>query len=169
MTTTSLPAAAPARGYVARALAAGAAVGVLDGAAAWLLHVVVLQRTSAERLFQGIARAAIGDAPAVDGAALAALGVLVHFGVAGGWAIAYTLLHRRWRGLRRVTRSTGGALLAGLALGAVVWLAMTFLVLPLTHARPTSPRSGMFLVMLAIHMTVVGPPITLVVRERRAA
>ena len=40
-------------------------------------------------------------------------------------------------------------------------------VLPMTHARPTPLRSGIFLAMLAIHMVVVGPPITLLVRDPR--
>lgn len=168
--TTAIPpvALAAPRGYLARTLAAGAAVGVLDGAAAWLLYVVVRQTTTTERLFQGIAHAAIGDAALGGGAAMAALGVLVHFGVAYGWATAYALLHRRWRALRTLTRATGGALVAGVALGAVVWVAMSLVVLPLTHAQPAPPRSTAFLTMLAIHMVVVGPPITLLVRERRA-
>ena len=156
-----------ARTHVARTLAAGATVGVLDGLAAWLLYVVVLQRTSAERLFQGIARAAIGDGAFAGGGATAALGLLLHFTVAFGWATAYALLYRRWSGLRRFTRSTGGALVAGAALGAVVWFAMTLVVLPATHARPTPVRSGAFLTMLAIHMAVVGSPITLLVRDQR--
>jgi len=156
-----------ARTHLARTLAAGATVGVLDGITAWLFYAVVLRLTSAERLFQGIARALIGDGAFAGGRATAALGLLLHLTVAFTWAAAYALLYRRWAGLRRLTRSTGGALLAGAALGAVVWFAMTLVVLPMTHARPTPLRSGIFVAMLAIHMVVVGTPITLLVRDPR--
>lgn len=152
----------------ARIVWAGAAVALLDGLAAVLLYSVILRLTTPLRVFQGVSRGLLGERATEGGLATGLLGVAMHCTVALGWAALYAVVYARWRALRRWTASTGGALAVGMGYGIVVWLSMRFLVLPLTSAGLVPVRSLRFLYMVLIHMVVVGPPIALIVRERRA-
>jgi hypothetical protein len=156
---------------ISRLLAAGVLVGVLDGAFAVVLYAYVLRLCSGPQVFQSIAGAVLGPAAFRGGGRTAALGLLLHFTVAGGWTVVYAVL---WTGsgrLRDLTSSTRGALAAGAAFGILVWLAMDLAVVPLTLAKPTPLRSPIFAILLAWHAIGVGIPIALIIREpaRRAA
>jgi len=98
--------------------------------------------------------------------ATAALGLVLHFGIAYLWTAVYYLGYRRSASLQRLTSTRSGALLVGAALG-VIWLVMDLVVLPLSAARPTPPSSPFFWILLLGHAVVVGSPIALLVRSRR--
>lgn len=140
-------------------------VALLDGAAAVTLYAWILHVTTPARIFQGIASALVGPAAFEGGLPMVLLGVLMHTGVALGWATIYAIAWSRWPALRALTGTTRGAVLAGIAYGPGVWLCMRFLILPLTHAYLQPVGSWRFLAMIGIHMAAVGTPIALLLRQ----
>jgi hypothetical protein len=161
-TTLGLPARRSTT--VATALRAAFVVAFTDGLWAVTLWTVVLQKGTAGRVFQGIARALLGDAAFMGGAATVALGVALHLAVACTWAAAYTLALRHSSTVRRAV-SAIGPLMTGAVIGTVVWTVMDLVVLPLTRAHATPPASAMFAVNLAGHMLFVGLPLAVLVRQ----
>ena len=160
--------AAPARGLAARVLRAGAVVGALDGAYVVIVYALILRVTTAPRIFQGIASRLLGPSALEGGTGTALIGLAMHFGVAFGWTIVFALLYRSLGGLRRLVASTGGALAAALAYGTAIWLIMNRLVVPALGGKATPVSASGFWIVLAAHLTVVGPPIVWMVRDRRA-
>jgi hypothetical protein len=172
MTASSLPiggagARVAAPGIVARVARAAAAVWLLDGLYIVVVFAVMLHATTVQRMFQGIARAVIGPSAFTGGLSTAALGVLVHFLVSLSWSSVWAAVYESSGMVRRRVASLGWALVAGVAYGVFVWLAMRVVVLPLTQNPPAGPilARGTLLVLLA-HVLVIGPPIVLL--ERRA-
>ena len=155
------------RSDLARVLTAGTLVGILDGAFAIAIWVVVLKVATIPRVFQGVAAGLLGrEAARGGGLPTAALGLALHFLIAMIWAAIYLAIYRRWPALRQATRSTAGAIGVGLAYGLLVWLAMDFIVLPLSQVQGTPVSSPFFWTQVIGHPFVVGLPIALVVRER---
>ena len=158
--------AAPDRGVISRVLRAAAAVFVLDGLYVVVMFVLILRRTTVERLFQGIAYAVLGQAAFSGGWSSAFLGVLLHFSVALGWSSVWMIAYERSDLLLRATITLPRAIIVGAAYGIFVWLAMHFIVLPLTYAKPAPLLNfGSILVGIA-HLLVVGPPIVLLERRQ---
>jgi hypothetical protein len=147
-------------------LRAALAVFVLDGLYVIVVFVLILRRTTVERVFQGIAYAVLGPAAFTSGWAAAALGVVLHFSVALGWSAVWMIAYERSDLLLRATITLPRAIIAGAAYGIFVWLAMHFIVLPLTYAKPGPLLNfGSILVGIA-HLLGVGPPIVLIERAR---
>jgi hypothetical protein len=145
-------------------LRAALAVFVLDGLYVIVVFVLILRRTTVERVFQGIAYAVLGPAAFTAGWASAALGLMLHFSVALGWSAVWMIAYERSDLLLHATITVPRAILAGAAYGIFVWLAMHFIVLPLTYAKPGPLLNfGSILVGIA-HLLVVGPPIVLIER-----
>lgn len=143
----------------------GLLCGILDIGAAFVLSWV-LARVRPMRVLQGIAEALLGPASARGGAGSAALGLLMHFSVAFFWAAVFALLCRRFPALLR------WAVPAGLVYGAVVWIVMYRVVIPLvpvvnalylTTFDRTIPR--LRLRQVVVHFLCVGLPIALAARR----
>jgi hypothetical protein len=143
----------------------GLLCGVLDISAALVLSWAIA-RVAPMRVLQGIAEALLGPASAQGGWASAALGLLMHFGVAFFWASVFALLCRRFPALLR------WSVPAGLVYGAVVWIVMYRVVIPLipfvnslylTTFDRTIPK--LRLRQLVIHFLCVGLPIALTARR----
>jgi hypothetical protein len=158
--------AAPDRGVMGRVLRAAAAVFVLDGLYVLVVFVLILQRTTVERVFQGIAYAVLGQAAFSGGWWSAFLGVLLHFSVALAWSVVWIVAYERSDFLRRATATPMRAVLVGAAYGIFVWLAMHFVVLPLTHAKPGALLTFGSILVAVAHLLVVGPPIVLLERRQ---
>lgn len=153
-----------------RILAAGALVGVLDGAFATALCLGLSTTCTVERLFQHIASGLVGREPAFSGGSAAALlGVALHFTIATGWATVYSEIYGRWVRLRRLVQTRTGTALAAIGFGFLVYLMMNLVVVRLSGARPTPVASHMFVIILLGHPVVVGLPIVLTVRSRGPA
>jgi hypothetical protein len=149
-----------------RVLLAALAVWLLDGMFATGLCLSVSPTCTVMRTWQGVAGGVVGRPATFDGgAATFALGLGIHFAVALAWAALYGALVARWDGLARFTTHPARAVLVGVALGAVVWCAMDFAVLPLTRNAPTPFGTPGWWRLLAGHLVVVGPPIALLVRR----
>jgi hypothetical protein len=165
MTTISAPVhrAHPIRATTV--VRAGLLAGILDIAATTLLEVVIKRDSTAVGVLQFVASALLGPAAFTGGLATAAAGLLIHFTVALTWATVFALAAIVLPPLARV-RPRRAAIAVGLAFGALVWLVMDFVVLPLAGKDPASPSAVDFWHQLAIHMVCVGVPIAVVVRRR---
>ncbi|HEX7118159.1 MAG TPA: hypothetical protein VF212_05190 [Longimicrobiales bacterium] len=164
-----MPAASTAVAHRAHApsttvVLAGTLAGTLDGLFALSLQFAYTGAIAPVRLFQGIAYGALGDEAFAGGAATALLGLALHFGFAYAWAGVYFAAHRWLPPMRSITRTRAGAAAAGAGFGTLVWLVMNAVVKPIGGIPPTPVASGMFAIMLAGHIAVVGWPIAAVVR-----
>jgi hypothetical protein len=131
---------------------AGTICGILDGISAILLFGA-LGATPAQ-VFQGIARGALGRAALSGGTTAVVVGVLAHFTVAFGAAAVYYAATRLWPKLNE------HPLVFGPLYGAFVHVFMSFVVIPLSAIGPQPIVWTTFLEVLAIHLVVVGPSIS---------
>src|SRR5262245_37512641 len=146
-------------------LLAAAVVGTADILYAIFFWVVILQKSTVQRILQSVASGLLGPASFHGGNATAALGLFLHFVVALGWTLVFLVLLLRWPRLRSWISTTRGVVLVGLVYGAIVWLLMDGVVLPLSRARVTPPTIPWFWIQLAMHPFVVGLPIALILRR----
>jgi hypothetical protein len=145
-------AATPARSRPFPAIVVGGLiVGVLDLTYA----ILVYSPHRPIRIPQAIASGVLGAKSFSDDAASAALGVVLHFTIALGAATVYFVASRWLKFL--VER----AVLCGLVYGALVFLFMHLVVLPLSAAHPGPMRVAEFV----WHWVGVGLPISLSVRH----
>jgi hypothetical protein len=125
----------------------GLAAGTLDLTQAFLLFGARVPLVIAAGL---LGRSAFGG-----GAGTFALGVLLHFFIATSFAAFYYAASRRLVFLRQ------HPLVCGLAYGAGVELVMSYVVLPLSALHAQGPYTlHDVLLGLAVHMVVVGLPIS---------
>ncbi len=136
----------------------GITVGILDGAAA-LLNAWFRSAIPPARVFQYIASAMFGRDAYGGGGSMIATGVFLHFLVAIIWSAVFFVAFPRVPLLR------GNKWWVGCAYGIIVWLAMNFVVLPLTQAPPLKFTVQGVVTGLLIHMLIVGVPIVLMVRR----
>lgn len=111
------------------------------------------------RMFQGIARGVLGEAAFHQGARSVLLGIALHFVIAFGAASAYCLASQ-W-----IPMLLQRALICGAAYGVLVHLFMNFAVIPLSAIGPRPFVARVFYSVLAIHIAVVGPSISLLARR----
>ena len=139
----------------------GVAAGVLDILAAF--GVYALRGVSPLRILQSISSGLLGAAAFGGGAGTAALGLALHFFIAGVAAWVFYVASLRLPVLAR------RPLVWGPLYGIAVYAFMTFLVLPLSAVpkRPFAPE--MAAVMLLVHMVCVGLPIAIAVSRQGGA
>ena len=140
-------------------LLGGLTVGVLDGLDALIFFG--LRGVSPARLFQGIASGLLGRSAFAGGMATALLGVLLHFLIAFVVVAIYHLAARRLPGL------TLRPWIYGPLYGILVYLVMSFIVIPLSAMGFRSPSPGVLLNGLLIHALGVGLPAALSARAAR--
>jgi hypothetical protein len=145
------------RTMLARVVRAGLLTGVTDGIFSSVLSVAFYHST-VTRLFQGVASVLLGRAALDGGLRTAAIGLLMHFGVALAWSALFLLLVDRSRWLRGVLRSPYGVLKVATLYGPVVWLVMSLVVIPLLVHRPPSITDRWW-VQLIGHIPFVALPI----------
>jgi hypothetical protein len=133
---------------------AGLVAGTLDIADALIFYG--LRGVPAVRILQGIAYGLIGRASYTQGMLSALLGLLLHFFIATTVAAIYILASQRLPLSRR-------PLLFGALYGVAVYLAMNYVVLPLSHVgfRPLPPLVPLFNGVAAL-IFCVGIPIALI-------
>lgn len=106
-------------------------------------------------VFQYIASGLTGSWAFHAGAASVALGVAIHFAIAIFWTALF------WAASRRLPVLIRRPILCGLAYGALVYVVMNFLVLPLTHVPRShaamslaSRVSGILALLVCIGLTI---------------
>jgi hypothetical protein len=147
-----------------RVLTAGGVVAVLDGLAAVLVGFALSGVWRPVRTFQGIAAGVLGRGAFEGGTGTAAFGFLCHLVVACGWSLIYALVFQRWQRLREAVRSRVGTAGVAIAVGTVVWMMMSLVIVPLSNATPAAAFSGVWFALLAIHWLAVGLPIAVLIR-----
>jgi hypothetical protein len=142
-------------GAVAAIMWGGLSAGVLDITAAFIRWGMPM------RILQGIASGLLGSRAFRGEWAIAALGLALHFFIAFSAAAIYYAASRQLVFLQR------RAVLWGLLYGIVVYMVMSWVVLPLSaFPKSKAPFSGIGLTLsLLTHMFCVGLPIALAVRR----
>lgn len=136
---------------------AGLIAGTLDLTAA--LVIGTWRGTAAIQIVQSIASGLLSRAAYTGGAATAALGVVMHYAIATGWAALFVLLARRWRSL--VANVPVSALISGM----FVWGMMNFVVLPLSAFPHELVRTvDRVAISAGVIVCCVGLPIVVVTR-----
>lgn len=110
---------------------AGFAAGLWDLIAAILIYSVI-GSLNVITLLQFIASGALGNSVFSGGYATAAAGLFFHFLIAFIFAFIYVVLYTQLTFLRK------NQLVSGLLYGAAVWIAMNYIVVPLSQA-PRGP------------------------------
>ena len=172
MATSTLTSAASARasagrnsGVWRRVVAGGVLLGLIDICYAWLLYVVILGRTTYTRVAQSIASGVLGKATYDGGAATAALGLALHFTIAFAWTLFFYLLLRYWPPMRRMLQAERGPLYVGLGYGAVIWLVMNLVVIPLSRASGGPLFTWINGLSILVHAAFLGLPMVLIVEQ----
>ena len=146
-----------------RLLRAGTLTAVVDGLFSTILTVVFYNST-ATRLWQNVASTLLGPASFEGGRRTAAVGLLMHIGVAFGWSAVFLLLWRtEW--IRSILDSPGGVLKVSAVYGPLIWLIMSCAVIPMLVHRPPS-ISYRWWVQLIGHCPFVGLPIVAMFARR---
>jgi hypothetical protein len=147
-----------------RLVLAGVVTSLVDGTFSGVLAAFVYG-SSVTRLFQGVASTLVGSRAFEDGWAMAALGMLMHVGVAFGWSTVLFLAVRRLPSLRRRLATWPGVMGVAVWYGPFIWLVMSLVVIPALTQRP--PTIGMrWWVQLVGHAPFVGLPIAASVGRR---
>jgi hypothetical protein len=134
----------------------GLIVGTMDITSA--LIMAVARGSTPLRLLQFVASGLLGRRAFDGGAATALAGLAIHF------AIAFTVVIVFYIASRGISFLLEHPVISGIVYGLLVWLAMNFIVLPLSAAKP---RHALVpdLIQIAIHMFIIGVPTALLLRR----
>jgi hypothetical protein len=142
---------------IRRLVLAGLLTALVDGLFSSILSAFFYGSTVG-RLFRGVAAVLLGPDALAGGRGTAAIGVLMHVGVAFAWSAVFLFLVLRWRFVRTLLASPGGTLKVAAIYGPFVWMVMSLVVIPLLVRRP--PTIGFrWFVQLVGHAPFVGLPI----------
>jgi len=173
MATSTLTSAAPRAtvssntGALRRILEAALLLGLTDICYAWLLYVVILERTTYTRVAQSIASGVLGKETYNGGLATAALGLSLHFTIALIWTGFFYLLLRYWPPMRRMLQAERGPIYVGLAYGVAIWLVMNLVVVPLSRANAAPLFTWISGLSIVVHAALLGLPMVLIVARSR--
>ncbi len=130
-------------------LGGGFAAGLLD-----IVNAIVFWRlyggTKASVILQAIAAGVEGKAAFAGGTGSAALGLFLHFFIMFGMAAVY------WFACRRFAWMIAKSVAAGVGYGLLTWVAMNYVVVPLSRATPPPFIAYWFIDGLLAHVLLVG-------------
>jgi hypothetical protein len=140
-------------------LTGGLLAGTLDIAFACLFWAVKAG-VPAQRIFQSVAAGLLGKASFEGGAATAALGLVLHYFIATSMSVAFYLVAMRRPAL------VGRPVAYGIAYGLLLYLIMTYIVVPLSAAGGGGSKDPLWVVLvIAVHALLIGVPIALCARR----
>lgn len=140
-------------------LIATAISGTLDAIAGVVVFDFVLGQMGIVQVLQWIASGVFGKDAFTMGLGGAAWGVVFHYLIAFGFSAGLFGVYRRLPVLRDYP------VFSGLAYGGYIWVAMNFIVLPLSNTVIATFSPGVALTGFVWHMLLVGLPINLVVKR----
>jgi uncharacterized membrane protein YagU involved in acid resistance len=149
---------------IARLARAGLLTGVSDGLFASVLAAFFFQST-VMRLWQGVASTLLGPAAFDGGARTAAVGLLMHFGVAFAWSAVFLVLFSAAPFIREAVASPSGVIAVAAVYGPLIWLAMSLGTVPLLTHRPPVINIRWW-VQLAGHFPFVALPMVASIARR---
>jgi uncharacterized membrane protein YagU involved in acid resistance len=148
---------------IARLLRAGLITGVVDAIFSSALAAFAYGST-VTRLWQGVASVLLGAGALDGGMRTAAIGLLMHFGVAFAWSAVFLALVLASSWLRGALASPYGVLAVAAIYGPIIWITMSFVLIPLFTHRPPAVNFRWW-AQLAGHIPFVALPIvTLIAR-----
>jgi uncharacterized membrane protein YagU involved in acid resistance len=109
--------------------------GITDGLFSSVLAAFVYGST-VTRLWQGVASVLLGTAALNGGTRTAAIGVLMHFGVALGWSAVFLVFYLSSSWIRGLLASPYGVITVAAVYGPLIWMAMSLAIIPLFTHRP---------------------------------
>jgi hypothetical protein len=120
--------------------------------------LAIAYQSTITRVWQGVASTLLGPDALSGGTRTAAIGVLMHVGVAFGWSTVFFLLVGAVRPVRSALATRAGAVAAAAVYGPLIWVVMSLAVIPTLTGRPPAigPR---WWIQLAGHFPFVGLPI----------
>jgi hypothetical protein len=125
------------RGAGSRLVRAWLLTGVTDGLFSSVLAAFFYGST-VTRLWQGVASVLIGAVAFEGGAHTALIGLVMHFGVAFGWAAVFLFVVMRLPLVRRVLATQYGVAKVAAVYGPFIWMMMSIVIVPrFTHRPPT--------------------------------
>lgn len=136
--------------------------GVIDALFASSLNVFAYGSTVV-RLWQGVAAVPLGRRALEGGMATAAVGLLLHFGVAFVWSAVFLVLAARMPAVRRAIASPAGAFATACVYGPLIWLVMSFAVIPAFTGRAPTITSRWWVQFFG-HIPFVAAPIVFSIR-----
>jgi len=151
---------------ISRLIRAGLVTGVTDGLFSSVLAALFYGST-VTRLFQGVASVLIGAAALDGGTRTAALGVLMHFGVAFGWSAVFLLIVLGSSWIRGAIESPIGVIAVAAVYGPLIWIAMAMAIVPMFTHRPPTINFRLW-VQLVGHFPFVGLPIVAMIARTSA-
>jgi hypothetical protein len=145
------------RDFVSRLVPAWLTTALTDGLFASALSVFAYHSTVA-RLWQGVAATLLGPAALQGGIRTALIGVMMHIGVALWWSTVFLILYSAWPRLRRIVSTAGGAIGVAMVYGPLIWLVMSWVVIPQLTGRPPTITVRWWVQLLG-HIPFVALPI----------
>lgn len=156
LTTTNNSGLSPALKTI---LVAGFLTGVLDATAA-MVQAYFWNDVTPDRVWKYVASGAIGRSAFTGGGGIVALGLFFHFLIAFLFTVTFFFLYPVIRPY------APNIIITGIIWGIVVWLAMHFVVTPLSSVPPRQPFNFVkALPQIGIHMFCVGLPMALVIHR----
>ena len=146
--------AASARAAVSSGIVGNIAIGIY-----LCIALPLFFKAPALRLFQWDDSNIVGSSAYGGGWASAAQGLFFDFIVACCWGAGFVILYRLLPMVRR------SIVASGLAFGAIVWLVMFFVVVPIGKAQHPSLAVAALLNAIVAHTLFFGLPVALVVRK----
>lgn len=120
-----------------RFVRAGATTAVCDAIFSSVL-VSVFYKSTVTRLWQGVAATVLGQASFDGGTRTMLIGLAMHVCVAFTWSAVFLAIVMGSSAVRRNLSRPGGMLTTAIAYGPIIWLVMSFVVIPAaTHRPPT--------------------------------
>jgi hypothetical protein len=140
-----------------RIVLAGLLTGVTDGLFSSTLSVAFYGST-VTRLFQGVAGVLLGPAALKGGTSTAAIGILMHFGVAMAWSLIFAIVALRISWVANLLRSRWGIVKTAALYGPLVWMVMSLAIIPALTHRPPAITARWWTQFFG-HMLFVGLPV----------
>ena len=145
------------RVLLSRLVPAWLVTAAIDGLFSSALSVFAYHST-VTRLWQGVASTLLGPAALNGGTRTALIGVLMHLGVALFWTTVFLALVSFWRWLRERIAAPAGIVAVAAVYGPMIWLVMSFVVIPTLTGRPPSVTVRWWVQLLG-HIPFVALPI----------
>ena len=145
------------RDLLARLIPAWLVTATIDGLFASALSVFAYHST-VTRLWQGVASTLLGPAALTGGTRTVLIGIIMHIGVALFWTTVFLALVTFSPRLRRAITTPAGIVAVAAVYGPVIWLVMSFVVIPTLTGRPPAVTVRWWVQLLG-HIPFVALPI----------
>ena len=136
-------------------LRTGLIAGTLDILAAIIVYAVILDKATAVQILQGIASGIFGRSAYAGGATMAVTGLVLHYVIAMLFTIGYFLVYPHLTFLHKLP------IVSGVLYGAIVWMIMNLVVLPLSAYNRPPLRLGPSLIGMLILVLMIGIPVAI--------